>query len=246
MNYKTSRVSVEVFADLHADVGEAPHWDEQSKTLLFVDLTGGVRIGILDLIAALTPDPYLVTGGRALQFHGLVDQHYRRVQVLVATQLRPWSWRGDEVHYVRTEDSLRRGVTRTRKTAARVAAPARAIADSLGHTQWGVTLSQTVEALDAMLARDADFADALAVEVARQGNHALARRVGFLVSHMAGAQAARPFLPLLGTSKAATPLQSGAPATGSIDGTWQVRVNVELERLLQHRQVVRYAGRSGR
>ena len=34
-------VSVKVFADLHADVGEAPHWDEQSKTLLFVDLTGG-------------------------------------------------------------------------------------------------------------------------------------------------------------------------------------------------------------
>ena len=34
-------MSVEVFADLHADVGEAPHWDEQSKTLLFVDLTGG-------------------------------------------------------------------------------------------------------------------------------------------------------------------------------------------------------------
>ena len=34
--------SVEVFADLRADVGEAPHWDERSKTLLFVDLTGGV------------------------------------------------------------------------------------------------------------------------------------------------------------------------------------------------------------
>jgi sugar lactone lactonase YvrE len=33
--------SVEVFADLHADVGEAPHWDEQTNTLLFVDLTGG-------------------------------------------------------------------------------------------------------------------------------------------------------------------------------------------------------------
>ena len=32
---------VEVFADLHADVGEAPHWDEQSKSLLFVDLTAG-------------------------------------------------------------------------------------------------------------------------------------------------------------------------------------------------------------
>jgi sugar lactone lactonase YvrE len=34
-------VSVEVFSGLHADVGEAPHWDEQSMTLLFVDLTGG-------------------------------------------------------------------------------------------------------------------------------------------------------------------------------------------------------------
>jgi sugar lactone lactonase YvrE len=35
-------VSVEVFADLQADVGEAPHWDERAKTLLFVDLTAGV------------------------------------------------------------------------------------------------------------------------------------------------------------------------------------------------------------
>src|SRR5689334_10911024 len=34
-------VSVEVFADLRADVGEAPHWDERASSLLFVDLTGG-------------------------------------------------------------------------------------------------------------------------------------------------------------------------------------------------------------
>jgi sugar lactone lactonase YvrE len=37
----SASASVEVFADLHADVGEAPHWDEKSKTLLFVDLTAG-------------------------------------------------------------------------------------------------------------------------------------------------------------------------------------------------------------
>jgi sugar lactone lactonase YvrE len=35
-------VSVDVFADLQADVGEAPHWDDRTNTLLFVDLTGGV------------------------------------------------------------------------------------------------------------------------------------------------------------------------------------------------------------
>lgn len=35
-------VRIEIFADAHADVGEAPHWDERTKTLLFVDLTAGV------------------------------------------------------------------------------------------------------------------------------------------------------------------------------------------------------------
>jgi sugar lactone lactonase YvrE len=35
-------VRVEVFAGLHAEVGEAPHWDEQTNTLLFVDLTAGM------------------------------------------------------------------------------------------------------------------------------------------------------------------------------------------------------------
>ena len=38
---RSASASVEVFADLHADVGEAPHWDGRTKTLLFVDLTAG-------------------------------------------------------------------------------------------------------------------------------------------------------------------------------------------------------------
>lgn len=202
-----------------------------------VDATGGVRVGILDLIAASTPEPYLVTGGRALQLHGLTDQHFRRVHVLTPSQLRSWSWRGDEVRYVRTEAALRGGAVRTRKTRARVASPARAIADSLSHPRWGVTLAQVVEALDAMLGRDPNFADVLAVEARRLDNHALARRLGFLVSHLAGTPAARPFLALLGDGKASTPLQAGAEAVGLIDTRWQVRVNVDLDRLLQHREV---------
>ena len=39
---RSASAGVEVFADLRADVGEAPHWDERSRTLLFVDLTGGM------------------------------------------------------------------------------------------------------------------------------------------------------------------------------------------------------------
>ena len=39
---RNADVKVEVFADLRADVGEAPHWDDPTKSLLFVDLTAGV------------------------------------------------------------------------------------------------------------------------------------------------------------------------------------------------------------
>ena len=204
---------------------------------VLVDRTGNVRADLLDVIAALTPQPYLVTGGRALQFHDLTDQHFRRVHVLVPHQLRSWSWRGDEVRYVPTAASLRRGVARSRRTQARVATPERAIADSLRHPRWGVTLSQVVEALDTMLAREPDFADRLASEVARQDSHALARRLGMLVSHLAGPDAARGFLPLRGESRASTPLQAGGRPEGPIDPVWQVRVNVDLERLLDHREV---------
>lgn len=204
---------------------------------VFVDRTGNVRADLLDLIAALTPQPYLMTGGRALQFHDLTDQHFRRVHVLVPHQLRPWSWRGDEVRYVPTDASLRRGATRARAASARVATPERAIADSLRHPRWGVTLAQVVEALDTLLGPEPAFADALAHEVARGGGHALARRLGLLVSHLADSDAARGFLPLRGESKAATPLLAGAPAAGPIDPTWRVRVNVDLDRLLQHREV---------
>lgn len=60
---------------------------------VLVDAAGVVPVEILDILAALTPRPYLVTAGRALQFHALSDQHFHRIQVLVHTQLRAWSWR---------------------------------------------------------------------------------------------------------------------------------------------------------
>ncbi|MGA2530921.1 MAG: SMP-30/gluconolactonase/LRE family protein [Acidimicrobiales bacterium] len=36
-----TNVGVEVIADVHADVGEGPHWDHRSQTLLFVDVSAG-------------------------------------------------------------------------------------------------------------------------------------------------------------------------------------------------------------
>ena len=37
-----AKVAVEVVADVHAQVGEGPHWDEGSQTLSLVDVSAGV------------------------------------------------------------------------------------------------------------------------------------------------------------------------------------------------------------
>jgi predicted transcriptional regulator of viral defense system len=192
---------------------------------VLVDTGGSIRLDILNLVAALTPKPYLVTAGRALQFHGLSDQHYRRVLVLVPTQLRPWTWRGDEVRF-------RSDATRTRRTRVQIATAERAIADSLDHPSWGVPLSQVVQAIATALDRDSASADKLAAEAAHAASHALARRLGFIVSRLVGTDAARPFLPLRGESKASTPLRAGGQAGGPIDRIWRVRENADLEQLL--------------
>jgi len=204
---------------------------------ILVDQAGVERPGILDLVAALTPKPYLVTAGRALQFHDLTDQHFRRVQVLVHTQLRPWGWRGDQVRFSRTSRSLRRAATRTRKTRAAVATPERAIADSLDRPGWGVTLAQVTEALDLLLRRDATSADRLAGVVAEDYSYALARRLGFLISRLADKNASRAFLSLRGRSNAATPLLAGGPTSGSVDRIWHVLENFDFDMLIQHREV---------
>lgn len=203
---------------------------------VLVGQDGTTRVSLLDLIAAITPKPYLVTAGRALEFHELTDQHFRQTVVLTSKQLRPWTWRGEEVRYARVgADLLGTTATRTRRTRARIASPERAILDGLGHPRWGVTVPQVAHAMDLALRRQGDFADRLAAEASALRNAALARRAGFLVSRLASPEAARPFRLLLGQSKAITPLRPGGPLSGPVDGSWRVRDNVGLERLMNDR-----------
>jgi predicted transcriptional regulator of viral defense system len=200
-----------------------------------LDAGGNARAGALDLVAALTPNPYLVTAGAALQFHLLTDQHFRLVVVPVNTQLRSWSYRGQTVKYARTSRKLAGAGTRSRKTKALIATPTRAIADSLDHPAWGVTLPQVAEATDRLLSRNPALSDALASEVANHYGHALARRFGILITALAGPDAARAFLPLRGPGKAVTKLLTRGPDSGPIDTTWGVRINVDPAVPTQHR-----------
>jgi predicted transcriptional regulator of viral defense system len=199
-----------------------------------VDAAGNTRATALDLVAALTPKPYLVTAGAALQFHELTDQHFRLMVVLARTQLRGWTYRGQQVRYVRTDRKLSGASTRSRRTSAAIASPAVAVADSLAHPSWGVTIAQVAEAIDRMRDRDRGFPDELASEVADHYGHALARRLGVLVTALAGPNAARAFLPLRGRSKVAAKLLAGGPDTGPFDTTWGVRLNIDLGVATQH------------
>jgi predicted transcriptional regulator of viral defense system len=78
-----------------------------------------------------------------------------------------------------------------------------------------------------------DFVDTLATDAAHFGNALASRRIGFLVDQLLGPAEARPFLPLRGRSKAIVPLASNAVSKdGPIDSTWRLRVNVDLDLLL--------------
>lgn len=197
------------------------------------DERGVLNADLLGLIAALTPPPYLITAGGALAAHGLSDQHFRKAVVLVVKPRRGFEWRRDRVSYVQTGRSRIWGADRRRGPI--VASRERALLDSMAHRNWGVTLSQGVEALDLALERQGSFGDLLATAAARYRNAAIARRLGFLVAHIAGETVAAPFRSLLGSSKAITLLDPSCAPVGQVDPVWRVRVNVDLKVLLAHR-----------
>ncbi len=199
---------------------------------------GTIRLSTLDLVGQLSPAPYLVTGGRALQEHGLSDQSFREIVVACPAKERPWAWQGDRVRYVRLPAQRIWGGKPRRHGGGTVmlATAERAILDSLAHPGWGVTLAQVVQALDRALQADPTFADRLAQAAARYGSSTLARRLGLLVEELAGAEAARPFLALRGASHAAAALQPGSAAAGAHRARWQVTENVPLALLTDHRR----------
>ena len=196
---------------------------------------GTVRVSALELVGAITGRPHLVTAGRALQEHGLTDQSFREIVVAAPSKERDWEWQGERVRYVRLpEPQLWGGRDRE---GTRIATPERAVLDSLAHPNWGVTLSQVVEATDRAHQRDPRFLERLASAAARYGNARLARRLGFLIEETIGTEAARPFLALRGRSNTDATLVSGLGRSGTRNSRWGVTQNVPVESLTGHREV---------
>lgn len=160
----------------------------------------------IEVIGYVTPDPHLVTAGRALREHRLSDQTFRSLVVMTPHRLRSWEWQGERVKYVLTpRERIWGAAERSPLLPTRIANEERALLDALAHPRWGVSLAHLTEALDRYLERTGE-SDKLALATARYKNAHLARRFGFLIEQLAGEAKALPFRALRGSTKGAIPL----------------------------------------
>jgi predicted transcriptional regulator of viral defense system len=201
---------------------------------LLVAPTGSTDARVLPLIDAVTPTPYLITAGRALAEFGLSDQHFFHVVILTSHRLGDWSWQGDDVRYAFVAPERIWGSSTP--DGPQVALPERAILDCLANPRLGVTLAQTTEALDRAVP-DRTSPERLAQAAERYRSAAAARRLGYLLELLRGPNAAAPLLPLRGRSHAHVLLSSSSPDQGPSNPRWGLRINVDLDALLEHRLV---------
>lgn len=202
--------------------------------LVLPDTTGLLGVDMADLVAAIAPHPYLITGGRALEHHDLTDQHFFGVVVLVPREIKNFEFRGQTTRFLKTDVSNIWGWTPGGK-AARYAKAERAIVDVLNHPRYGVSLTQALDGLLLAVRRNPAFLDRLLSAVTRyssgarhHSSRAAARRVGLAVERLFGAEAAEPFRHLIGANRAPVLMRPGGSRTGDLDSDWRVIVNAAV------------------
>lgn len=202
--------------------------------LVLPDTTGLLNVEIADLIDAVAPRPYLITGGAALAHFDLTDQHFFGLSVLVPSEVTALRYRGQTATFFKTNPSNIWGSEP--ETRPRYALPERALIDALNHPRYGVSPTQALDALLRAASRDSEFLDRLHAAVLRYGagsrghsSRASARRVGLVVERLFGAEVAAPYRDLIGANRAPVLMRPGGATSGPVDSTWRVIVNARLE-----------------
>jgi predicted transcriptional regulator of viral defense system len=194
--------------------------------LVLPDATGRIGVGIAELIDAVAPRPYLITGGRALEVHHLTNQHSFSAVTLVPRLVKEFAFRGESAIFIVTRDSRIWGSVRG---APQIALPERALLDAVTSPRYGVPFSMAVEALHVAVERDSRFINKLARVAQRYNSAAASRRLGLLVDRCCGHEAAEPFRNLLGASRTPVLLRPGGMRGGKVDSTWRVVVNASTQ-----------------
>jgi predicted transcriptional regulator of viral defense system len=190
------------------------------------DATGRVPIGVPELIEVVAPTLHLITGGRALEHHGLTDQHSFTVIVLVPRPVASFSFRGEKAVFLETRAARIWGWSRN---GPHYATPERAVLDAVSHPRYGVSLSMGIGSLHAAAERDPKFLSRLAEATRRDNSSTAARRVGLIVERIFGEDLAAPYLELIGSSRTPVVLRAGGQRTGPVDQKWRVNVNASIE-----------------
>ena len=195
--------------------------------LVLPEPTGLLGVDLVDLVDAIAPQPYLITGGRALEHHGLTDQHFFGVIVLAPRRVKKLSYRGQTATFLLTDHGSIWGWQED--VRPQYASPERAIVDALNHPRYAVTLIQAIDAMLLGASRDPEFLDRLAETVRRYDSRVAARRVGLVIERFFGADAAAPYRSLIGENRAPVLLRPRGASDGAVDTTWRVVVNAILE-----------------
>ncbi len=195
--------------------------------LVLPEATGHLVVDMVDLVDAVARRPYLITAGRALEHYDLTDQHFFGLSVLTTDQIEPLKFRGQTAKFFQTSPEHIWGAGRG--SGPRYALPERAIVDSLNHPRYGVSLSQTIDALLMASDREPKFLDRLHRTVVRCNSPAAARRVGLVVERFLGSEAAAPFQDLIGQNRSPVLMRPRGKSEGEHDATWRVNVNALLE-----------------
>ncbi len=197
------------------------------------DATGRITVDLPELIHVVAPQPYLITGGKALQHDGLTDQHFFSAKVLVPTRVTNFEYHGERAEFLVTRPDRiwgwQRGVgAKHAKPGPQFATAERAIVDALSHSRYGVSFSQAVTALVMAAEKDPRFLQRLLTCVRRYDETATARRVGLIVDRLFGTENAEPYRELVGTWRSPTLLRPNGPTDAPFDTDWRVIVNASL------------------
>ena len=201
--------------------------------LVLSNVTGQFVVGVSELIGAIAPWPYMITGGRALQEYKLTDQHYFSTTVLVPSRVSKFEYDGEKAVFIAATKDKIWGWKNVRKL--HIATPDRAIIDSLSSSRYNVSFSQALTALNLAIQGNSKFLEELISSTRRYGSHSLARRIGFLISQLVGHDAAEPFGDMIGFSRTPVLLRPGGRIDGVLDTKWRLVINATTE--LEGRQV---------
>lgn len=195
--------------------------------LLLPDVTGRITAGLDQLIDTVAPEPYLITGGAALERHRLTDQHYFSTPVLVPTRVTTLTYRGERAVFLATRPEYIWGWVDDQRP--HYATPERALVDVLDSPRYGVPFDQAVSALNLAVRSDPELLARLVEVLQRFRSAAAARRVGLLVDRLFGEDAAAPLRELIGQTRTPVPLRRGGVMNAPVDRTWRVVVNASTD-----------------